>query len=381
MVAARLANAGVATKLVLRAGSPRWRAVDDGHLRVHVSGAAPMTSFVAAASDAADADVVVLATKVWQARDALLAATPPPTAPVVVLSNGALALLDEIPGVAAAATTHGCFETAAFQTTHAGAGTIWVADAKAHGVFSRVEALNSTLVSSDEMTARLWRKLAVARPRGFGVATAARWPSDPRRRPYHPSHRCGVTEAPRVAEASWGRRNPTASSRRRRHPATPPRLPGELRPEPADGHQALQQRRRARDGGGPRDGPGGRRGARGRGRRARRRRGPLRRRRRLRRRERGELFVHVLSPRGSSTVAATPRPRIFRAHDARRRRDRDAEILVETGARPRYQDCRLGRPTEVDFLSGWVVARARARGSDAPENARLADAVRGLEAW
>jgi len=273
MVAARLANAGVATKLVLRAGSPRWRAVDDGHLRVHVSGAAPMTSFVAAASDAADADVVVLATKVWQARDALLAATPPPTAPVVVLSNGALALLDEIPGVAAAATTHGCFETAAFQTTHAGAGTIWVADAKAHGVFSRVEALNSTLVSSDEMTARLWRKLAA---------------------------NCVLNPLTAIKRCNNGAALATEADR-----ATARAVVEELAAV-ADGLVDAE-----------------------------------------------DLYDAVV--------------------------DCAAENAENFSSM--YQDCRLGRPTEVDFLSGWVVARARARGSDAPENARLADAVRGLEAW
>ena len=96
--------------------------------------------------------------------------------------------------------------------------------------------------------------------------------------------------------------------------------------------------------------------------------------------ENAENFSSMCFPRADLPQSRRRRGCAY-SHDARRRRDRDAEILVETGARPRYQDCRLGRPTEVDFLSGWVVARARARGSDAPENARLADAVRGLEAW
>ena len=70
MIAARLSAAGVETRLVLRTKSSRWRAVDasSNRVRVLVDGA---PQDVATAPDARDAKLVLLCTKVWQARDAL----------------------------------------------------------------------------------------------------------------------------------------------------------------------------------------------------------------------------------------------------------------------------------------------------------------------
>lgn len=156
MIAARLTTAGVETRLVLRANSPRWRAVDaSNRVRVTVDG---VPHAIEAAPDASGAALVLLTTKVWQARDALRDAKA--DAPVVALCNGALSLLD-VPGILPAATTHGCFETEAFDVTHAGPGTLWVSDPGAFETLSR-GALNVQQVSDAEMTERLWKKLAVS---------------------------------------------------------------------------------------------------------------------------------------------------------------------------------------------------------------------------
>ena len=157
MIAARLSAAGVETRLVLRAKSGRWRAVDaSNRVRVLVDGA---PHDVAAAPDARDAKLVLLCTKVWQARDALREAKT--SAKVVALCNGALSLVDDA-SIVPAVTTHGCFETQPFDVTHAGAGTLWVADEEAFKTLSASETLNVVRVSEAEMTERLWKKLAVS---------------------------------------------------------------------------------------------------------------------------------------------------------------------------------------------------------------------------
>ena len=158
MIAARLTAAGVETRLVLRATSSRWRAVDDSsnRVRVLVDGA---PHDVAAAPNARDAKLVLLCTKVWQARDALRQAKT--SAKVVALCNGALSLVDDAT-IVPAVTTHGCFETQPFDVTHAGPGTLWVADDEAFATLSASEALNVVRVSETEMKERLWKKLAVS---------------------------------------------------------------------------------------------------------------------------------------------------------------------------------------------------------------------------
>ena len=158
MIAARLSAAGVETRLVLRAKSGRWRAVDasSNRVRVLVDGA---PHDVAAAPDARDAKLVLLCTKVWQARDALRQAKT--SAKVVALCNGALSLADDAT-IVPAVTTHGCFETQPFDVTHAGPGTLWVSDEEAFKTLSASETLNVVRVSELEMTERLWKKLAVS---------------------------------------------------------------------------------------------------------------------------------------------------------------------------------------------------------------------------
>ena len=157
MIAARLSAAGVETRLVLRATSGRWRAVDaNNRVRVLVDGA---PHDVAAAPDARDAKLVLLCTKVWQARDALREAKT--SARVVALCNGALSLADDAT-IVPAVTTHGCFETQPFDVTHAGPGTLWVSDEEAFKTLSASETLNVVRVSEAEMTERLWKKLAVS---------------------------------------------------------------------------------------------------------------------------------------------------------------------------------------------------------------------------
>ena len=157
MIAARLSAAGVETRLVLRAKSRRWRAVDaSNRVRVLVDGA---PHDVAAAPDARDAKLVLLCTKVWQARDALREART--SAKVVALCNGALSLVDDAT-IVPAVTTHGCFETQPFDVTHAGPGTLWVADGEAFATLSASETLNVVRVSEMEMKERLWKKLAVS---------------------------------------------------------------------------------------------------------------------------------------------------------------------------------------------------------------------------
>merc|ERR1711965_1092365 len=134
MIAARLSTAGVETRLVLRANSSRWRAVDaSNRVRVLVDGA---PHDVAAAPDARDARLVLLC-------------------------NGALSLVDDAT-IVPAVTTHGCFETQPFDVTHAGPGTLWVADEEAFATLSASETLNVVRVSEAEMTERLWKKLAVS---------------------------------------------------------------------------------------------------------------------------------------------------------------------------------------------------------------------------
>ena len=157
MIAARLSAAGVETRLVLRAKSGRWRAVDaSNRVRVLVDGA---PHDVATAPDARDAKLVLLCTKVWQARDALRQAKT--SAKVVALCNGALSLADDAT-IVPAVTTHGCFETQPFEVTHAGPGTLWVSDEEAFKTLSAAETLNVVRVSEAEMTERLWKKLAVS---------------------------------------------------------------------------------------------------------------------------------------------------------------------------------------------------------------------------
>ena len=157
MIAARLTAAGVETRLVLRAKSSRWRTVDaSNRVRVLVDGA---PHDVAAAPDARDAKLVLLCTKVWQARDALRQAKT--SARVVALCNGALSLADDAT-IVPAVTTHGCFETQPFDVTHAGPGTLWVSDEEAFKTLSASETLNVVRVSEAEMTERLWKKLAVS---------------------------------------------------------------------------------------------------------------------------------------------------------------------------------------------------------------------------
>ena len=158
MIAARLSAAGVETRLVLRAKSRRWRAVDasSNRVRVLVDGA---PHDVATAPDARDAKLVLLCTKVWQARDALREAKT--SARVVALCNGALSLVDDAT-IVPAVTTHGCFETQPFDVTHAGPGTLWVADDEAFRTLSASETLNVVRVSEVEMKERLWKKLAVS---------------------------------------------------------------------------------------------------------------------------------------------------------------------------------------------------------------------------
>ena len=157
MIAARLSAAGVETRLVLRAKSGRWRAVDaTSRVRVLVDGA---PHDVATAPDARDAKLVLLCTKVWQARDALRQAKT--SAKVVALCNGALSLADDAT-IVPAVTTHGCFETQPFDVTHAGPGTLWVSDEEAFATLSASETLNVVRVSEAEMTERLWKKLAVS---------------------------------------------------------------------------------------------------------------------------------------------------------------------------------------------------------------------------
>ena len=157
MIAARLTAAGVETRLVLRAKSGRWRAVDaSNRVRVLVDGA---PHDVAAAPDARDAKLVLLCTKVWQARDALREAKT--NGKVIALCNGALSLADDAT-IVPAVTTHGCFETQPFDVTHAGPGTLWVADEEAFTTLSASETLNVVRVSEAEMTERLWKKLAVS---------------------------------------------------------------------------------------------------------------------------------------------------------------------------------------------------------------------------
>ena len=157
MIAARLTAAGVETRLVLRAKSGRWRAVDaNNRVRVLVDGA---PHDVATAPDARDAKLVLLCTKVWQARDALRQAKT--SGKVVALCNGALSLADDAT-IVPAVTTHGCFETRPFDVTHAGPGTLWVSDEEAFATLSASETLNVVRVSEAEMTERLWKKLAVS---------------------------------------------------------------------------------------------------------------------------------------------------------------------------------------------------------------------------
>ena len=157
MIAARLTAAGVETRLVLRAKSGRWRAVDaSNRVRVLVDGA---PHDVATAPDARDAKLVLLCTKVWQARDALREAKT--NGKVVALCNGALSLADDAT-IVPAVTTHGCFETQPFDVTHAGPGTLWVSDEEAFKTLSASETLNVVRVSEAEMTERLWKKLAVS---------------------------------------------------------------------------------------------------------------------------------------------------------------------------------------------------------------------------
>ena len=157
MIAARLSAAGVETRLVLRAKSSRWRAVDaSNRVRVLVDGA---PHDVTAAPDARDAKLVLLCTKVWQARDALREAKT--NGKVIALCNGALSLADDAT-IVPAVTTHGCFETQPFDVTHAGPGTLWVSDEEAFKTLSASEALNVVRVSEAEMTERLWKKLAVS---------------------------------------------------------------------------------------------------------------------------------------------------------------------------------------------------------------------------
>ena len=43
------------------------------------------------------------------------------------------------------------------------------------------------------------------------------------------------------------------------------------------------------------------------------------------------------------------------------------------------QDVEAGRPTEIDYITGWLVKQAKELGVDIPENTALLEAVRTLE--
>ncbi|KAK7241877.1 hypothetical protein SO694_00019323 [Aureococcus anophagefferens] len=125
LVAARLQAAGVPTAVVLRKGSPRWRCVrGDGTVGIAVAEADGGTTRVAvAAVDGVDAAApsprVVVCTKAYDAAAARRAAggrrdaAAPPVQRRAVLGG-----VDA--RAAAGATTHGCYERAPFDVSHAG---------------------------------------------------------------------------------------------------------------------------------------------------------------------------------------------------------------------------------------------------------------------
>ena len=167
LVAARLQAAGVPTAVVLRRGSPRWRCVrGDGTVAIAVAEADGGTTRVAvAAVDGVDAAApsprVVVCTKAYDAAAAVAAAVGGRRdARLLLLCNGALSLGGLDARAAAGATTHGCYERAPFDVSHAGPGTVWVPRGGFAAALGAAASLNVVALGPDDMAARLWRKLA-----------------------------------------------------------------------------------------------------------------------------------------------------------------------------------------------------------------------------
>ncbi|KAJ1459891.1 ketopantoate reductase PanE/ApbA C terminal-domain-containing protein [Pelagophyceae sp. CCMP2097] len=167
MICARLALGGLRAKLVVRPGSAKALLARDlgGRVEVRLSGASAEAAKidVDVCVRAEDAALVVLCTKVFDARDALRLALPNDAAAgkkVLVLCNGSLSLLGH-PGAAlvAGTTTHGCWERGPFDVVHAGVGRIWSADDDFVKVLD-CAGLGAAKVQDSEMADRLWRKLA-----------------------------------------------------------------------------------------------------------------------------------------------------------------------------------------------------------------------------
>lgn len=184
--AARLAAGGIDTRIFARSAS----AVRAGRLRIHVSGPAapPLSSEVCAhatsAAGPADVDVLLVATKAYDAPGALSSVSKrlAPGAAIVILCNGALALAERLQtpprsSLLVATTTHGAWRRgslsqrgAAVEVVHAGFGDTWLgplsgdtcdeeAISKAEAAF-RAAGLGATLEDGLETEERLWLKLA-----------------------------------------------------------------------------------------------------------------------------------------------------------------------------------------------------------------------------
>ena len=181
LIAARLHLAGVATRVLLREGSSRWRCVEgDGCVSIVVrepdgSRSVARVAAVGAVEAAAAAPRVIVCTKVFDFASAVAGAVGGRAdARLLALSNGALSLGGSDRRVRAGTTTHGCYETAPFEVQYVGAGTLWLPDDREvrgdgdgggdadtfAAAVAASPALNATLLDEAAMAERLWYKLA-----------------------------------------------------------------------------------------------------------------------------------------------------------------------------------------------------------------------------
>ena len=165
LVAHRLSAAGVSAKIVLKAGSRRWERVGgDGRAEVFVTepnGTRSVERIECVGAVDCAAPRVVVCVKAHDASAAVASAVGSACrARLLLLSNGALSLLDGDARYSAGATTHGCYETAPFDVTYAGAGQLWIEESGGFANLARAPALNVAHLPKAAMAERLWLKLA-----------------------------------------------------------------------------------------------------------------------------------------------------------------------------------------------------------------------------
>uniref|UniRef100_A0A7S3NM78 2-dehydropantoate 2-reductase n=1 Tax=Aureoumbra lagunensis TaxID=44058 RepID=A0A7S3NM78_9STRA len=173
MVAAKMAQAGIDIRLIVRDGSMKHAIAKQhrgGIVRIVVDDDEGIDVEVATSPKrnalSSDPSRYVLCTKAYDAKTGVSVCEP--GARVITLCNGSLALRSALNGLnlelVRATTTHGCWEKSPFEIVHAGFGRIWISSDDAGGLemaqhFKRA-GLGAIPLSASEMDNRLWSKLA-----------------------------------------------------------------------------------------------------------------------------------------------------------------------------------------------------------------------------